>query len=402
VRKTGDHVRITAQLIKAADGFQVWADDFARDLKDIFAVKDEIAGLIAQNLSLKMGITAPGATSVDPEVSRLYFEARQLWSLRSDAALAQMEALLARALELDPRFAPAEAGLAQVWVTRAFVRVAAARQVQADLANVVAHATKAIELNPASAEAFEALGTAALLRGDLSDAEAALTRSVTLNPNYAPGWNKYGWLLLRRGLVDRALERFAKARELDPLVWPMIDGYAWALMQNRKFTQATEMFAKSRALPVNAPVTWANGGIALLLGGHPDEARTLARSVTQRAVKGDWNRGLWDWSDGLAAWVLAEAGERDEARVIVDRLLAGPQAQHFAAGFALVALDRENEGFASLTGLPQQLVAYLWLLVQKREALAADPRFQQLLTELNAVDGLRTVRATLARIRQEP
>jgi adenylate cyclase len=401
VRRSDNRVRITAQLIKAADGFHVWSDTFTREVKDVFAVQDEIAGLIARNLSLKMGVTTTGPASVDPEVSRLYFEARQLWSVRSDQALAQMEALLTRALEIDPRFAPAEAGLAQVSVVRSFVRVAAARHLEVELASVSRHATKAIELDPTSAEAFEALGTAALVRGELADAETALTRAVALNPNYAPGWNKWGWLLLRRGVVDQALEKFAKAKDLDPLVWPMVDGNAIALLQNRRYADAMQMFAQSRALPVCAPVSWANGGIALLLGGRNNEALATVRVVTQGSVKGDWNRGLWDWSDGLSAWVLAETGAREEAKVIVERLLAGPEAQRFGAGFGLVALGREDEGFAALRAVPQQLVMYLWLLVQRHETLATDPRFEQLLAGLDATEGFRKARASLAQSAQE-
>jgi Tfp pilus assembly protein PilF len=312
-----------------------------------------------------------------------------------------MEALLTHALELDPRFAPAEAGLAQVWVTRAFVRVTAARQVQAELSNAVAHATKAIELDPTSAEAFEALGTTALVRGQLADAEQSFNRAVRLNPNYAPGWNKYAWLLARRGLVGQALEKSARAKELDPLVWPMLDNNGWILLQNGRYAEAAEVLGQCRTLPVYAPVSLANRGVALLLACRKDEALASVRQVTQRRVPGDWNRGLWDWSDGLVAWVLAEAGAGEEARIIVERLLAGPEANRFAAGFALIALGREEEAFAALEGIPQQVVSYMWVVVQRHEALATDPRFQQLLTRLDAMEAFRTMQTTLARLQKE-
>jgi TolB-like protein/Flp pilus assembly protein TadD len=397
VRKSGDRVRITAQLIKAQDGFHLWSENFDRELKDIFAVQDEIAGLIAKNLSLKIGLAAPSATAVNPEVLQLYFEARQLWSLRYEKALTLMEELLTRALALDPRFAPAEAGLAQVWVTRAFVSTSAPRHVAAGLDGAVAHAQKAIALDPGSAEAHEALGTAALLRGDLAAAETALTRATTLNPNYPMGWNKLGWVLVRRGRAAEALEKCARARELDPLVWSMVDNHGWALLHVRRHAEAAAMFATSRTLPVSAPITWANGALALLFAGRNDEALGVARVVVQGGVKGEWNRGLRDWSDGVAAWVLAEAGARDEAVAIVERLLAGPEAQRFGAGFALVALGREEEACAALTGTPSHLVPYLWLLHQRHEALADDARFQKLLAQLNATEDFQAAGEALAR-----
>ncbi|HUG09820.1 MAG TPA: hypothetical protein VMM36_02345, partial [Opitutaceae bacterium] len=91
VRKQGDRVRITAQLIKAADGFPVWSDTFTRDLKDIFAVQDEIAGLIAQQLQLKLGATKV-ARVVNPEAYRLVLEGRYFWLQRTDEALNRAEA----------------------------------------------------------------------------------------------------------------------------------------------------------------------------------------------------------------------------------------------------------------------------------------------------------------------
>jgi len=97
----------------------------------------------------------------------------------------------------------------------------------------------------------------------------------------------------------------------------------------------------------------------------------------------------------MTAWVLAEGGAVDEAKAIVERLLAGAEARRFTAGFALLALGRQDEGFAALAGLPQQLVSYLWLLPQKHEALASDPRFRKLLEQLNATDDFKVAQQAL-------
>ena len=86
VRKAGDKVRITAQLIKAADGFHVWSDTFTRDLKDVFVVQDEIAGLIAGNLELKMGMSAHSPV-INPQAFDLYLQGRQAWNLRTPEGL---------------------------------------------------------------------------------------------------------------------------------------------------------------------------------------------------------------------------------------------------------------------------------------------------------------------------
>lgn len=102
VRNQGDRVRITAQLIKANDGFQVWTDQFDRDLKDIFAVQDEIAGLIAEQMKLKLGSAGAPRQSVNPEAYRLVLEGHHVWLQRTNEDLARAEALFQQALALDP------------------------------------------------------------------------------------------------------------------------------------------------------------------------------------------------------------------------------------------------------------------------------------------------------------
>ncbi|HEY5079077.1 MAG TPA: TIR domain-containing protein, partial [Opitutaceae bacterium] len=100
VRKVGDRVRITAQLIKAADGFHVWSDTFTRDLKDIFAVQDEIAGLIATNLALKLGTSAK-AIVVNPEAFQLFLKGREIYRRSSVGGVSDAIALLKASLAID-------------------------------------------------------------------------------------------------------------------------------------------------------------------------------------------------------------------------------------------------------------------------------------------------------------
>src|SRR5207248_6729251 len=84
VQRAGERVKITAQLIKATDGFHVWSDTFTRDARDVFAIEEEIAGLIAKQLSLKLGASSAAATaSVKPEAFELYLQGRQAWNLRT-------------------------------------------------------------------------------------------------------------------------------------------------------------------------------------------------------------------------------------------------------------------------------------------------------------------------------
>ena len=117
VRRSDDKVRISVQLVKATDGFQVWSDSFTRDLKDIFAVQDEIAGLVARNISPQLTQAANAKTrEVDPEAFRLYLEGRALASSAGVDELKQSLTLFQRALERDPGFIPVRAQQARAYI----------------------------------------------------------------------------------------------------------------------------------------------------------------------------------------------------------------------------------------------------------------------------------------------
>ena len=391
VQRAGDRVKITAQLIKSADGFHVWSDTFTRDLKDIFAVQDEIAGLIAQQLQLKLGETT--AVVIDPEAFQLYLEGRQLWFRRTADAMARMEVLFGRALKLEPRFAAAEAGLAQVWITRVFISAMSARQMTKEIDLAEKHGRRALELDPESAEAFEALGTVALFRNELEASESALQRAVRLNPNYVNGWTKLGWLRERQGRLDEALAYYRRARDLDPLVWIMSDAVGRSLIHIGQLDEADRVFTEQQALPVSPPMSWSNHAIALLLAGRTEEALAKARVVTGGRFVGKWDPSMVSLSTSLAAWVLAEGGARAEAEEIIKRQLAGPKQLHWAAVPALYALSRPEEAIAALPDTPQQMILFLWFLHARRPGLSTDPGFLRGLEQLGATEAFRAVNA---------
>ena len=160
VRRSGNRVRITAQLINAADGFHLWSDSFDREVKDIFDVQDEIAAIIASSLKLKLAVaTKSKLGAVNPEAYRLYVEGIHFWSLRSNEALKRAQGLFTQAIALDPDFARAYAGLAdcELVLTRAVVD----RNVP-DRLEIARHARtivdKALQLDPNLAEAYAASG----------------------------------------------------------------------------------------------------------------------------------------------------------------------------------------------------------------------------------------------------
>ena len=140
----------------------MWSDNFDRELKDVFAVQDEIAGLIAKNLSLKLGASpAVARRELNPAAFELYLQGRQAWNLRNVEGFARAEQLLNRALELEPNFARAQAALADVTLLRAVYgyAVGAFGQRQSpELVRIGAQIAQVLALEPDLAEAHASLG----------------------------------------------------------------------------------------------------------------------------------------------------------------------------------------------------------------------------------------------------
>ena len=230
MRKAGNRVRISAQLINAAATvFMCGPETFDRDLKDIFAVQDEIAGLVAQHLQLKLGSVAR-RTVVDPEAHRLVLEGRYFWNLRSEEGFARAETAFKQALVIDPQFAPAHAGLALDYVIRGQYRVldGIAGGLE-DWALGRTEAQKAIELDPLQAEPYAALAYTLANEGRWKDSEQMFQKAFALNPNYAIAHLWHAMVLASQGRLDLALDEHRRASELDPLSFIIIDRFAEGL-----------------------------------------------------------------------------------------------------------------------------------------------------------------------------
>jgi len=216
VRKAGDQVRVTAQLIKVEDGFHLWSASYDRRLENIFTVQDEIAGAIVEALKLELNIateTASRTTSV--EAYDHYLRGRQLAREPTRSGLLRAIELYERAIGLDPEFAAAYAGVADAWVwleDYGGIKSAEAYP-KAEQA-----ARRALELDPESAEAHAAMGMVFnRYYDDKTGASEYFERTIALNPNYVTAYNLYGDTLRDMGALDRMIEVHRKAVELDPL-----------------------------------------------------------------------------------------------------------------------------------------------------------------------------------------
>ena len=377
VRKSGDRLRITAQLINAADGFHVWSDNFDRDAKDVFAVQDEIAGLIAHNLQLKIAGGISDARAVNPQVLEYYLRGRQAWNLRTKEGFAQAEDLFHRALELEPGFARAYTGLADVRMIRESdggdLGFFGNRDSPA-LAKIVAQIERALALDPNSAEAYASLGTARWFNWKFAEAETALRRAIALNPNYATAHHWLGRVLLSDGRIEESIRELARAAELDPLSSRILDNYSLMLRVQGKYEEALVLVDRALALQPDAEQA-GHWRVMYLseLGRHAEAMAQLRRMPVGSRFYVPWT-----------VKVLVGAGLRPEAEQAMKELT--PQAAHFRY-VGLAALGRPDEALAALSAdfVLVALVSDLYLNPDL-DSLRNDPRFVQLLATLGRTE----------------
>ncbi len=222
VRKAGNRIRITAQLIDGRNEEHLWAQRFDRDLNDIFAVQSEIAGSVARALELKL---VPRNTPNKPspenlDVYTLCLKARFLWNRRTKEGIQQAMLLFEEALKLDPDSARVNAGLADCYLIAADRRFMDRDEGEVKAMEFV---TRALELDRTLPEAHATLGLILSEQQKYVDAEKELRMAISLNPNYASAHHWYYLLLVGTGRLREGLDEIMKAAELDPLS-PIING----------------------------------------------------------------------------------------------------------------------------------------------------------------------------------
>jgi TolB-like protein/DNA-binding LytR/AlgR family response regulator/Flp pilus assembly protein TadD len=395
VRRTADRVRIVAQLIRGADGFHLWSERFERDLPDSLTVQDEIAAEVAANLQLKLGAAERQPVAIDPRAHWLMMEGRHFWNLRTPDGFTRAEAAFTHALAIDPRLAPARAGLADVYNVRALYRLADGEEgVADDLTRARQEAIAALRLDPTLAEPHATLGFVAFHEGRLVEAGREFGRVVRKNPNYATGYQFHAWTLCAQGRLDLALVEYNKSIERDPLSFINIDWHAAMLMLAGKLPEALAANERAAALrpdifvgnlPQRAPI--------LLALGRRDEAVATARRVRGLGRGLPFRRN----SDADAIFVLQQAGLGFEAADYGKEILDVLTPENYLRGFILSALGRHDEALPCLERTPtimqpQLYYSPVWDPVRERAG------FQALIAGLGRNHEYRVARETRARM----
>jgi serine/threonine protein kinase/tetratricopeptide (TPR) repeat protein len=250
VRKAGNRIRVTAQLISVSDGCHVWSERYDRELEDVFAVQDEIAAAIAEKLRVELtpeeGARLATPRSVDPRAHEALLRGRHYWSQHWQGMLLDPESpataigFFERAVEIDPTYALAHADLASLWSL--LCRWSSPRD---NCERARAAAKTALELDPLLAEAHSSMGAVLLnADGDWSGAKREHQRAIELNPGSAIAHLEYGTHLAWEGWYDEAIAEMRKAIELDPLDYMTNMSLAFTFHIARRYEDAQSSFAR--------------------------------------------------------------------------------------------------------------------------------------------------------------
>ena len=381
VRKAGNRLRITAQLINARDGFQIWSDRYDRTMDDVFAIQDEIARAITTGLEVTLARSSSGAIvkrgTENLEAYNLYLQGRYLMNRLSANLYESMREAIAcfdRAIALDPAFAPAHASLAEVWNSMGyFTFVPAAEASRASLPA----AMRAVELNPALPEAYTALGwTKTLFAIDLRTAEQDFLRALDVAPN-APAHTYYAVLLTAHGRFDEALAHALEARRLDPL-WMIVPFVICQVHQcARQFAAAERVMRDLLALDRNfVGAYWYLANALAAQGRYAEAIAELEPAVAmiRRAPLYLSVLGLY----------YAKAGRVDDTRAIIAEVRQSSLCPDYVLALLLGAVGEMDAAFDHLTAAVNGHSDQVFLMgVDPRfDHLRSDPRFIVLLRQM--------------------
>src|SRR5438105_4083436 len=305
VRKAGDKLRITAQLINVADGYHLWSEDYDGEVRDIFTFQSNVAQRVVEALQIKLRVETARVLAKkptdNPEAHRLYLLGRYEFGKYSEAGWSSSIRYYEQALKLDPNYALAYCGLADTYAYMGGVMMPSKEAVIKEKE----FAQKALELDPELPEAHLSLACALGGAFDMRNAQIEFDRAIKLNPNLAWAYEIYAWFLGGVGRLDEAIAKDKKAIELDPLNSFFQSALAYFLYHARRYDDAIVQIKKTLELDPASTLGRHLLGCCLLWKG--DTAGAIEEfQRTKIIVTGAWYQGL-------LGYAYAISGDRPKA-----------------------------------------------------------------------------------------
>ena len=255
VVRSGNQLRVTAQLIDARTDRHIWADSYAQKLGNVVSLQNQIAAAITGQIQAKLTPEErqrlARAGPVNPEAHEAYLKGRYFWNRRTEKDLEKAIQYFEEAIQKDPNYAPAYVGMADAHMVLGSFALNARRPDEV-FPKAEIEARKALELDETLAEAHGALGSIRTLYDwDRQATEREYKRALELNPNYATGHQWYGLYLSQIGVHDEAIAETRRALQLDPLSVGISSALGLRLYFARRYEQAIKQFADALELDSN-------------------------------------------------------------------------------------------------------------------------------------------------------
>jgi TolB-like protein/DNA-binding winged helix-turn-helix (wHTH) protein len=385
VLRSGDRVRITAQLVRAATDQHIWAETYERDLRDLVALQDEVSRSIARQIQRQIALPSPrqmaDSAAVTPQAREDYLKGRYFWNLRSQAGYLKAIAYFQAAVTEDPQYAQAYAGSADAYALLGSMPDSKIQRATA-MPKAKEMALAALKLDDSLADAHTSLAFVEMhYDWKFQEAEKEFKRAVELDPNYSTAHHWYAFDLAAMGRIDEAVAEVRRARQTDPLSAIINTDVAEILYFARRYDEAMQQARATIDLDPN--FAHAHRVLARIYGEKHMFPEAIAEGQRAVALSGD---DTWMLLDLASTYALA--GKKKEVQICLRRAAnkspggilpeTGDTAEIYAgwgevdrALGVLESVYRRRDGGLILLNADPRL-----------DTLKSDPRFQQLLQRI--------------------
>ena len=381
VRKSGNQLRITAQLINVDDGYHLWSERYDRQIEDLFEIQDEVTFAVVAALKLKLLSKEKASLSKQPtentEAYQLYMKGRYYWHQRTEEAVKKGIECFEQAIARDPTYALAYAGLADSYSLLGLSEYGALPPTEA-FPKAKEASEKALEIDNTLAEAHVSLAFARMyFDWDFSRAEQEYKQAIELNPVYATARHFRALNLMAMGEPDLAIAEMEVSQELEPLSLIINTNMGWMLYFAHQYDQAIEQYQKTLQMDKNFyPARFRLGQAYLQAESIEAAVREFEQAVTLSERKA---RPL-----GLLGYAYGLLGKRTEAGRILDELNELSKKRYVSSletariHTALGDKDRAFDCFAK--AIDEREGWLIWMKLEPSfDSLRSDPRFTDLL-----------------------
>jgi TolB-like protein/Tfp pilus assembly protein PilF len=373
VRKSGDQIRITAQLIKGSDGYHLWSHTWDRTLVDVFAIQDEIAAAVVNALKVTLLGELPHASVTDTRAYELYLQSKVFADMRTQESLERAALLLTEALEIDPDYAEAWIELSVVQTNQ----VGAAYIPAAEGYSSAREASeRALELDPDNPRALSNLGWIAMYwEWDFETAARLITQAKRIAPGNASVLNAYAVLVGAFGKLDSMIANYEEALQRDPVSISVMANLAGASLAKNPMGRTLELVEQMRKVVPGSVSADIFEGWAYQFGGEPQLALDAFERVDELGSA---------WGRSLSLYDLGRDAESDAAIEELERLGATP-------AMISVVYAHRGDNDKAFEWLERGLESKSDSMVEVRmfdpmKNLYGDPRWEEILEKVGVSD----------------